>query len=147
MSVVGAPQNGDAIFIAFGESGFGRRIGKELSANFTESRETLAVHSKGSSGVSLFKPGRYTQSVECDNIYIDDDGHYLFDSGREILKDAIRDGTTVTLSRMEPQGGPYGWSQLWVSADAFVVSAEENAPQDEVVTIKAVFELKTGVWA
>jgi hypothetical protein len=107
-------------------------VGSQRDVTFDEATEVIDSSSKKSRNRRVL-PGRYSSTVSLDALYISDDAGYL------LLKEAMRDGTMVTLVRKEEGAN-------LEQASCVVASLSEAAPDQDVCVVSASFEVD-GPWA
>lgn len=77
--------------------------------------------------------GRYSSTVSLEALYVPSDAAY------QSLKDAMRDGTLITIVKQED-------GNVTEAADAVVTSLSESYPDQDVATVSASFEVDN-MWA
>ena len=121
------PVNGTSVLVYIGAT----LIGSQRDVTFDEATEVIDASSKTSRNRRVLA-GRYSSTVSLDALFIADDAGYL------LLQAAMRNGTTVTLVRKE-EGANIE------QATAVVASLSTAAPDQDVATVSATFEID-GAW-
>lgn len=109
----------------------GALVGSQRGVTFKESNEEIDFSSKDSRAFEG-APGRYKATVSFDALYVPTDAAY------QSLKDAMRDGTFVTLVRNESGAD-------LEEAEAFVTSLSEEGPDQGEATVTCDMTI-TGEW-
>lgn len=117
--------NGTDILILIDDGTGLEVVGSQRGASFSESTDEIDVSSKDSRAKRVL-PGRYSAGVSGEALYVPSDTAY------QMLKDAMRNGTTVIVTREE--AGVY-----LESAEAIVTSLGEEGPDQGEATVS--FEL------
>lgn len=99
----------------------GECVGSQRDVTFEETTEEIDVSSKDGRAKRVIA-GRYGASVSLEALYVPDDTAY------QSLKDAMRDGTLVTIVRLED-------AVALESAEALVTSLSEAAPDQGEATV------------
>ena len=106
-------------------------IGSQRGVTFKESNEEIDFSSKDSRAFEG-APGRYKATVSLETLYVPTDTAY------QTLKDAMRDGTFVTLVRQE-EGADVE------EASAFLTGMSEEGPDQSEATVSVDMTV-TGEW-
>lgn len=104
----------------------------QRDVTFDESNNLIDISSKDTGRIEEVLMGRLTQTVTLDMLFINGDAGYL------ALKDASRNGTSVTIRR-QFQGAPIE------DATAFVETRSETFPDQDAGLVSLAFRL-SGSW-
>lgn len=99
----------------------GTVVGSQRDVTFEESTDEIDVSSKDSRAKRVIA-GRYSSSVSLESLYVPDDIAY------QSLKDAMRNGTLVTVLRQEDE-------VALEHAQALVTKISEKAPDQGEATV------------
>ena len=137
MAVSTIPVNGNAVLVKIGST----VVGSQTGVTFTENMETIdsTVKSDADTGTTYIK-GRYSATASMSSLYINGDTALV------ALRAALRDGTTVTLVRMEPEDGAPDTAADYLDCTAFVTSIADEFSQDSMGTCSVDFAI-SGKWA
>ena len=102
-------------------------VGSQRDVTFEESTEEVDVSSKDSRAKRVIA-GRYSSSVSLEALYVPDDTAY------QSLKDAMRNGTLVTVLRQEDE-------VALEHAEALVTKISEKAPDQDAATVSVDFTI------
>jgi len=118
--------NGTDILVLIEAGGEIVDIGSQKEATYTETSDIIDVSSKNSRAREILY-GRYSWSISADALYVPSD------AGQEALRDAIRNGTFVTVVREEE-------GVFLESGEVAVSSLEHGAPDQDGATFSVSLE-------
>lgn len=107
----------------------------QRDVTFGESNAMIDLSSKDSGRTEEFTPGRLSQTVSLDMLYVDGD------SGWAALKDASRNGTSVTLRRRHTFSGTVDIED----ATAYIETRDESFPDQDAGLVSLSFKV-SGSW-
>jgi predicted secreted protein len=140
---VEAPFLGNYVLISVWDSGTTAEVelGHQTNVTFTESRPTIDITSKANTGATSRVSGRYSSSITCDALYVDNNVAYT------ALQARVRDGVSLKVTRKEPtNAAAVGVSTAdLLECDAFVTGLTETFPMDGAGTVSCTLEVD-GVW-
>lgn len=138
---VEAPFLGNYVLISLWDGSAEVELGHQTNVTFTESRPTIDVTSKANTGATSRKAGRYTASVTCDALYVDNNTAYT------ALQARVRDGALVKVTRKEPATANDVGSTTadLIQCHAYVTGLTETFPLDGPGTVSCTLEVD-GNW-
>lgn len=144
MPAIGAPFNANSVRYSVDNN----YIGTERSASTNEQRDNFNIDSKSDGSVTKIKGGKYSSTLELENLYIDDVAGLAGSVGYDGLRAKFRAGTQVLLSRLEPSGSAFGSLSNPTNssyANAICTSMVYDFPANGAGTLSASFAI-SGEW-